>query len=333
VETQYHRRHHCFNVRSKQGSYSTEINCYVSLVIPDCMFRPKENLWDNQSSFYTSDALPVTQSTFSRPCGALNLCGVGFPDATDADVDNARQDRPDDGLSDRDVTSPSTAPLHCFSDDSPSRRSPTFPLPPETLQCAAVAGTSSPSSDWPLAGSLKMEAVTPPLCGPRAAVGSGSDVTGSDRLPCNDDCSVDSLSSCGDDTSGSLTSGRTNNNNVGESRDKDRCDEAGVAVDGGGPPVASGTAGAAGAKRRGPRTTIKAKQLETLKSAFAATPKPTRHIREQLAQETGLNMRVIQVLLVSVCLFVCLSVLQLWCYHDFPAGFIQLLASKGQILI
>ncbi|CAB3408141.1 unnamed protein product [Caenorhabditis bovis] len=49
------------------------------------------------------------------------------------------------------------------------------------------------------------------------------------------------------------------------------------------------------AKRRGPRTTIKAKQLETLKNAFAATPKPTRHIREQLAQETGLNMRVIQV--------------------------------------
>ncbi|CAK9300491.1 unnamed protein product [Gordionus sp. m RMFG-2023] len=48
-------------------------------------------------------------------------------------------------------------------------------------------------------------------------------------------------------------------------------------------------------KRRGPRTTIKAKQLETLKSAFSATPKPTRHIREQLARETGLNMRVIQV--------------------------------------
>ncbi|VDM58872.1 unnamed protein product, partial [Angiostrongylus costaricensis] len=52
---------------------------------------------------------------------------------------------------------------------------------------------------------------------------------------------------------------------------------------------------AAAAKRRGPRTTIKAKQLETLKNAFASTPKPTRHIREQLAQETGLNMRVIQV--------------------------------------
>ncbi|XP_020485940.2 LIM/homeobox protein Lhx1-like [Labrus bergylta] len=48
-------------------------------------------------------------------------------------------------------------------------------------------------------------------------------------------------------------------------------------------------------KRRGPRTTIKAKQLETLKAAFAATPKPTRHIREQLSRDTGLSMRVIQV--------------------------------------
>jgi len=32
-----------------------------------------------------------------------------------------------------------------------------------------------------------------------------------------------------------------------------------------------------------------------LKAAFAQTPKPTRHIREQLAKETGLSMRVIQV--------------------------------------
>lgn len=48
-------------------------------------------------------------------------------------------------------------------------------------------------------------------------------------------------------------------------------------------------------KRRGPRTTIKAKQLEALRSTFAATPKPSRNIREKLAQETGLNMRVIQV--------------------------------------
>ena len=52
---------------------------------------------------------------------------------------------------------------------------------------------------------------------------------------------------------------------------------------------------ALGTKRRGPRTTIKAKQLEALKDTFAATPKPSRNIREKLAQETGLNMRVIQV--------------------------------------
>lgn len=31
-------------------------------------------------------------------------------------------------------------------------------------------------------------------------------------------------------------------------------------------------------------------------AAFSQTPKPTRHIREQLAQETGLTMRVIQVI-------------------------------------
>ncbi|KAB7505186.1 LIM/homeobox protein Lhx1, partial [Armadillidium nasatum] len=49
-----------------------------------------------------------------------------------------------------------------------------------------------------------------------------------------------------------------------------------------------------GNKRRGPRTTIKAKQLDVLKTAFNKTPKPTRHIREQLAKETGLPMRVIQ---------------------------------------
>ncbi|XP_077290368.1 LIM homeobox 1 [Arctopsyche grandis] len=53
--------------------------------------------------------------------------------------------------------------------------------------------------------------------------------------------------------------------------------------------------GNGGSKRRGPRTTIKAKQLEILKTAFSQTPKPTRHIREQLAKETGLPMRVIQV--------------------------------------
>merc|ERR1712083_1053447 len=48
-------------------------------------------------------------------------------------------------------------------------------------------------------------------------------------------------------------------------------------------------------KRRGPRTTIKAKQLEILKNCFDQNPKPTRQVREQLAKETGLPMRVIQV--------------------------------------
>lgn len=48
-------------------------------------------------------------------------------------------------------------------------------------------------------------------------------------------------------------------------------------------------------KKRGPRTTIKSEQLEMLKNAFALTPKPTRLIRERLAQQTGLTMRVIQV--------------------------------------
>ena len=50
-----------------------------------------------------------------------------------------------------------------------------------------------------------------------------------------------------------------------------------------------------GGRRRGPRTTIKTKQLEALRSTFASTPKPARHVREQLARQTGLSMRVIQV--------------------------------------
>ncbi|XP_007893720.1 LIM/homeobox protein Lhx4 isoform X3 [Callorhinchus milii] len=49
----------------------------------------------------------------------------------------------------------------------------------------------------------------------------------------------------------------------------------------------------AGAKR--PRTTITAKQLETLKNAYKTSPKPARHVREQLSSETGLDMRVVQV--------------------------------------
>ncbi|XP_041095080.1 LIM/homeobox protein Lhx3-like isoform X1 [Polyodon spathula] len=44
-----------------------------------------------------------------------------------------------------------------------------------------------------------------------------------------------------------------------------------------------------------PRTTITAKQLETLKTAYNNSPKPARHVREQLSSETGLDMRVVQV--------------------------------------
>ncbi|KAK0179550.1 hypothetical protein PV327_005292 [Microctonus hyperodae] len=44
-----------------------------------------------------------------------------------------------------------------------------------------------------------------------------------------------------------------------------------------------------------PRTTITAKQLETLKIAYNNSPKPARHVREQLSQDTGLDMRVVQV--------------------------------------
>lgn len=50
-----------------------------------------------------------------------------------------------------------------------------------------------------------------------------------------------------------------------------------------------------------PRTTITAKQLETLKSAYNASPKPARHVREQLSQDTGLDMRVVQVWFQNRC--------------------------------
>ena len=47
-----------------------------------------------------------------------------------------------------------------------------------------------------------------------------------------------------------------------------------------------------------PRTTISAKSLETLKQAYQASSKPARHVREQLAAETGLDMRVVQVIII-----------------------------------
>lgn len=44
-----------------------------------------------------------------------------------------------------------------------------------------------------------------------------------------------------------------------------------------------------------PRTTISARQLEKLKAAYSKCAKPPRHVREQLAGDTGLDMRVVQV--------------------------------------
>ena len=49
-----------------------------------------------------------------------------------------------------------------------------------------------------------------------------------------------------------------------------------------------------GSQKR-PRTTITQKQLEILKAAYTSGPKPSRHMREQLSQQTGLDMRVVQV--------------------------------------
>ncbi len=100
------------------------------------------------------------------------------------------------------------------------------------------------------------------------------------------DCSLD----CKDDDQICLTNTNTNNNNNSSStcssssyhQKKSNLDN-------------TDNGNSNGPKKRGPRTTIKTKQLEQLKSAFAATPKPTRHIREELARETGLAMRVIQV--------------------------------------
>merc|ERR1712203_96522 len=44
-----------------------------------------------------------------------------------------------------------------------------------------------------------------------------------------------------------------------------------------------------------PRTTITARQMEVLKNAYKTSPKPARPVREQLATDTGLDMRVVQV--------------------------------------
>ncbi|CAL1271555.1 unnamed protein product [Larinioides sclopetarius] len=50
-----------------------------------------------------------------------------------------------------------------------------------------------------------------------------------------------------------------------------------------------------GSSNKRPRTTISTVQLEALKLAYQRSSKPSRHVREQLSAETGLDMRVVQV--------------------------------------
>lgn len=61
-----------------------------------------------------------------------------------------------------------------------------------------------------------------------------------------------------------------------------------------------------------PRTTITAKQLETLKTAYNNSPKPARHVREQLSQDTGLDMRVVQVWFQNRLVFVKVETISLY---------------------
>jgi len=44
-----------------------------------------------------------------------------------------------------------------------------------------------------------------------------------------------------------------------------------------------------------PRTTISGDQLDALKRAYVASVKPARQVRQRLSAETGLDMRVVQV--------------------------------------
>lgn len=44
-----------------------------------------------------------------------------------------------------------------------------------------------------------------------------------------------------------------------------------------------------------PRTILNAAQRKSFKIAFEKSPKPSRKVREQLARETGLSVRVVQV--------------------------------------
>ena len=137
---------------------------------------------------------------------------------------------------------------------------------------------------------FKFQHVQPSTSTPNSNISSSECLKDDDVDTLMSDCSID----CKDDDQICLT--HTNNNSTNINNSSSNCSSSSSSyhvkrsdldnIDNG---------NSNGPRKRGPRTTIKTKQLEQLKSAFAATPKPTRHIREELARETGLAMRVIQV--------------------------------------
>jgi hypothetical protein len=122
---------------------------------------------------------------------------------------------------------------------------------------------------------------------------SSSDCLKDDEMMMNDgdipmsDCSLD----CKDDDQICMTNTNNSSSGCSSSHSHHQKKSSSSNLDS----TDNGNINSNGPKKRGPRTTIKTKQLEQLKSAFATTPKPTRHTREELARETGLAMRVIQV--------------------------------------
>ena len=176
--------------------------------------------------------------------------------------------------------------------------------PPLGLSCKSspMSASSSSVSESGLTGPLSdtLTVSSPLNCngsgggggGPPSILGitsitSGVALTGSSTN--NNNNSNNSNSSCSNSNINNNSSNRdnisnSNNSNRDSNSSNNSCNNANNSDE-----------NTPGTKRRGPRTTIKAKQLETLKQAFADTPKPTRHIREQLANQTGLAMRVIQV--------------------------------------
>jgi hypothetical protein len=116
---------------------------------------------------------------------------------------------------------------------------------------------------------------------------SSSDCLKDDEMMMNDgdlpmsDCSLD----CKDDDQICMTNANNSSSGCSSSHSHHQKKSSSNNLDN----TDNGNINGNGPKKRGPRTTIKTK------SAFATTPKPTRHTREELARETGLAMRVIQV--------------------------------------